>query len=232
VHIREDIQQDIFYTFKNRELLERALTHKSYSNENIVFAHNERMEFLGDAVLNLIVSEYLMKTCPDSTEGDLTRLRSVIVSESTLAEVGRRIGLGKYLLLGKGEELTGGRTKRSLLANSIEALIAAIYLDSGADAAELFIIHFFGEILKKTCDCRITRDYKTELQELCQERHKHLPEYQIVSETGPDHQKQFEVELSIRNIIYGRGEGGSKKEAEQCAANAALKKLSENETSR
>jgi len=232
VHIREDIQQDIFYTFKNRELLERALTHKSYSNENIVFAHNERMEFLGDAVLNLIVSEYLMKTCPDSTEGDLTRLRSVIVSEPTLAEVGRRIGLGKYLLLGKGEELTGGRAKRSLLANSIEALIAGIYLDSGADAAESFILRFFGETLKKTFDCRITHDYKTELQELCQERHKHLPEYRIVSETGPDHQKQFEVEMSIRNIVYGRGEGRSKKEAEQRAANAALKKLSENETSR
>ena len=229
MNFQEDIQQKISYTFKNLELLVRALTHKSYTNENRVFSHNERMEFLGDAVLNLVVSEYLMKSCPDLTEGDLSRLRSAIVSEPSLTKVGRSIGLGKYLLLGKGEERTGGRTKESLLANSVEALIGAIYLDSGADDAASFIIHFFGETLKKNCDGRITHDYKTELQELCQERYRHLPEYRMISETGPDHQKQFEVEMSIRNIVYGHGKGRSKKEAEQRAAKSALLKLFENE---
>jgi ribonuclease-3 len=223
-----DIQQRIAYQFSNIALLERALTHKSYANENRVPYHNERMEFLGDAVLNLAVSEYLMRTCPDSTEGDLSRLRAAVVSEPALAAIAREIGLGSYILLGRGEEQTGGRDKDSLLANCLEALIASIYLDTGKEAAEAFVIRFFEDIIKKTCTSRGILDNKTELQELCQERLKQLPEYKVVSETGPDHQKQFEVEVWIKGRLSGRGIGRSKKEAEQRAAKEALEKLTEN----
>jgi ribonuclease-3 len=221
-----DIQQRIAYTFRDPELLTRALTHKSYSNENRVPSHNERMEFLGDAVLNLIVSEFLMKTCPDSTEGDLSRLRAAVVSEPALARIARDIGLGSYLLLGKGEEQSGGRNKASLLADCLEALIASIYLDTGKDAAQAFVMRFFEEVIRRSCTSGGTLDYKTELQELCQERLKRLPEYRVSSETGPDHQKQFEVTVSINGQVGGRGTGKSKKEAEQCAAKEALEKLS------
>lgn len=227
MHQPDDIQQRISYIFKSAELLERALTHKSYANENRVSTHNERMEFLGDAVLNLVVSEYLMKTCPDATEGDLSRLRAVVVSEPALASVARRIDLGNYLRLGKGEDLTGGREKDSLLGNSLEALIAAVYLDAGANEAKKFVIRLCYDLIKKTCALRNTLDYKTELQELCQERLKQLPDYRIISESGPDHRKQFEVELSIKGVVYGRASGKNKKEAEQRAAKAALERFFE-----
>lgn len=220
-----EIQQRIAYTYRKTGLLERALTHKSYANENRLSNHNERMEFLGDAVLGLVVSEFLMKTCPDSTEGDLSRLRAAVVSEPALAAVARGLGLGEYLLLGRGEEQTGGRDKDSLLADCLEALIASVYLDAGKDAAEAFIMRFFEDIIKKTCASGGTFDYKTELQELCQDRLKQLPEYKVVSETGPDHQKQFEVELLVKGQVHGRGAGRSKKEAEQRAAKEALEKL-------
>jgi ribonuclease-3 len=222
-----DIQQRIAYQFSNTELLERALTHKSYANENRVPYHNERMEFLGDAVLNLVVSEYLMKTCPDSTEGDLSRLRAAVVSEPALAAIARDIGLGKYIMLGKGEEQTGGRDKGSLLANCLEALIASIYLDTGKVSAEAFIIRFFDNMIQKTCTSRCTLDHKTKLQELCQERLRQLPEYKVVSESGPDHQKQFEVEVWIKGQVSGRGIGRNKKEAEQRAAKEAIVRLTE-----
>jgi ribonuclease III len=221
------MQHRISHWFKDQELLERALTHKSFANENRGPAHNERLEFLGDAVLGLVISEYLMKNCPDSNEGDLSRLRAAVVSEPALASIAREIGLGSYLLLGRGEEQTGGRDKDSLLANCLEALIASIYLDAGNAAVEAFVIRFFDETIKKTCTYRGTLDYKTELQELCQERLKQLPEYRIVSETGPDHQKQFTVELSAKGEVYGHGTGKSKKEAEQRAAKEALEKLRE-----
>jgi len=222
-----DIQQRIGYTFKDAELLERALTHKSYANENRVPYHNERMEFLGDAVLSLVISEHLMKACPDSTEGDLSRLRAAVVSEPALAAVSRDIGLGDYLLLGKGEDQTGGRNKDSLLADCLEALIAAVYLDAGKDAAESLVIRLFEDVIKRTSTSGGSLDYKTEFQELCQEQLKQLPEYRIVSETGPDHQKQFEMEVWIKGQLSGRGTGKSKKEAEQRAAKEALAKLSE-----
>ncbi len=221
-----DIQERINHRFSNPDLLERALTHKSYANENRVPAHNERLEFLGDSVLGLVVSEYLMNTCPDSTEGDLSRLRAAVVSEPALAAVARQIGLGSFLLLGRGEEQTGGRDKDSLLANCLEALLGSLYLDAGITAVEAFVLRFFDEIIRKTCTTRGTQDYKTELQELCQERVRQLPEYRVVSETGPDHQKKFEVELSLKGTVYGRGAGKSKKEAEQKAAKEALEKLS------
>jgi ribonuclease III len=232
VLLREDFQRRICYTFKNAELLDQALTHKSYANETRTAAHNERFEFLGDAVLNLVISEYLMTACPDSTEGDLSRLRASIVNEPSIAEVARTIGIGAYLLLGKGESLTGGREKNSLLANSVEALIAAIYLDAGVGKAESFILRFFNNRLDMACALRTTHDYKTELQELCQGLMKHLPEYRIVSETGPDHQKVFEVETRIKDVVYGRGSGKSKKEAEQHAAKEALKTITNKNSSK
>ncbi len=220
-----DIQQRIAYMFKSPELLERSLTHKSYANENRLSYHNERMEFLGDAVLNLMVSEYLMRTCPDSTEGDLSRLRAAVVSEPTLAAIAREIGLGDYILLGRGEEQTGGRNKDSLLADCLEALIASVYLDGGQEPASDFILRFFEDTIKKSCTSGGIIDYKTELQELCQERIKQLPDYRVVSESGPDHQKQFEVDLFVKGEVYGRGIGKSKKEAEQRAAKEALELL-------
>jgi ribonuclease-3 len=225
-----DIQQRIGHTFNNAELLERALTHKSYANENRVSYHNERMEFLGDAVLSLVISEYLMTVCPDSTEGELSRLRAAVVSEPALAAVSREIGLGDYLLLGKGEDQTGGRNKDSLLADSLEALIAAVYQDAGIDSAESLVIRLFEEAIKKTSASGGSLDYKTELQERCQEQLKQLPEYRIVSETGPDHQKQFAMEVWIKGQLSGSGTGKSKKEAEQRAAKEALEKLSEKTT--
>jgi ribonuclease-3 len=221
------LQERIGYLFRDPRLLQHALTHKSYANENKLPYHNERMEFLGDAVLNLVVSEHLMTTCPASTEGDLSRLRAAVVSEPSLAAVAREVGLGEYLLLGRGEEQTGGRNKDSLLADCLEALIAAVYLDGGKDGAAALILRFFEDLIKRTCAARGTLDYKTELQELCQERLKLLPEYKVVSESGPDHQKQFEVELTIKGLLYGRGSGRSKKEAEQRAAKEALEKLSD-----
>jgi ribonuclease-3 len=222
-----DIQQRIGFTFRDAGLLVHALTHKSYANENRVPYHNERMEFLGDAVLGLVISEYLMKACPDSTEGDLSRLRAAVVSEPTLAAVSRQIGLGDHLLLGKGEDQTGGRNKDSLLADCLEALIAAVYIDAGKDAAESLVIRLFEEVIKKTSASGNSLDYKTALQELCQDQLKQLPEYRVVSETGPDHQKQFAMEVWIKGQLSGRGTGKSKKEAEQRAAKEALEKLSE-----
>ena len=221
-----ELQQRIGYTFKQAELLERALTHRSYANENRLSGHNERMEFLGDSVLNLVVSEKLMSALPGSSEGDLSRIRAAVVSEPSLAAVAREIGLGSYLLLGKGEVQTGGRDKDSLLADSLEALVASLYLDGGIGPAGEFITRFFEETIRKAQATGGTADYKTEVQELCQERLKTLPEYRVVSESGPDHQKQFEIELSVRGEVYGRGTGKSKKEAEQRAAREALEKLS------
>jgi len=226
MHPLTDIQERIAHRFTNPDLLELALTHKSYANENRVPAHNERLEFLGDAVLGFVISKHLMNTCPESTEGDLSRLRAAIVSEPALAAIAREIGLGSFLFLGRGEDQTGGRDKDSLLANCLEALIASIYLDAGIDAVEAFVLRFFGEIIGRSCTARGTQDYKTELQELCQERIKQLPEYRVVSETGPDHQKQFKVELSLKGEVYGRGIGKSKKEAEQKAAKEALERFS------
>lgn len=223
-----DIEQRIAHTFANIQLLEHALTHKSYANENRLPFHNERMEFLGDSILNLVVSDHLMKTCPEASEGDLSKHRAVIVSEPSLASIARTIGLGSYLMLGKGEEQTGGRDKDSLLADCLEALIASVYLDAGIKKAEAFVLHFFNDIIGKICSSNSTPDFKTKLQERCQERIRQLPEYRVVSETGPDHQKEFAVEILVQGTVYGRGAGRSKKEAEQRAAEEALKKLSEN----
>jgi ribonuclease-3 len=222
-----ELQQRISYTYRDPRLLERALTHKSFANENRLAEHNERMEFLGDAVLNLVVSELLMQAWPASPEGELSRYRAAVVSEASLAAAARDIGLGEFLRLGRGEEQSGGREKGSLLADSLEALIASLYLDGGIAEARAFISRVFQDAVRKARDAGACRDFKTELQELSQERLRTLPEYRVVTESGPDHQKLFTIELTVRGKVLGRGTGRSKKDAEQKAAKEALEKLSD-----
>ena len=221
-----ELQHRIAYTFRDPGLLERAVTHRSYANEHRLSEHNERMEFLGDSVLGLVVSELLMNALPGASEGELSRLRASVVSEPSLAAIARRIGLGEFLCLGKGEEQTGGRDKDSLLADSLEALVAAIYLDGSVVPVQAFISSFFGDAMDRARAGGGTADHKTALQELCQERLKTLPDYRVVSEAGPDHLKEFTVELTVRGEVLGRGIGRNKKEAEQRAAKEALEKLS------
>lgn len=227
-----ELERRIGHRFSKPRLLEEAITHKSFANENRLTYHNERLEFLGDAILNFAVSECLMNICPHSTEGELSRLRAAIVSEPTLASAARSIGLGDFIRLGRGEEQSGGRDKDSLLANCIEAIVASIYLDSGHRSAAGFVERLLSDYIKKTCASGGIQDYKTRLQEICQERLKILPEYRVVSETGPDHHKHFEVEIIINGKTLGRGSGRSKKSAEQEAAKEALEGLKDRADSR
>jgi ribonuclease-3 len=223
----EEAQKQIGYVFRQSALLDEALTHKSYVNEKKEKGrkHNERLEFLGDAVLTFIISEYLLAACPDSTEGDLSKLKSGLVSEAALAKAARRLGLGKLLRLGRGEELTQGREKPSLLANAFEALVAAVYFDRGLPSAREFVLDALAPDLQEARIAGASAgavDYKTRLQEWCQKRYETLPQYATVRESGPDHQKTFEVQLMIRGDVRGLGIGKSKKEAEQMAAKQAL----------
>jgi len=217
------LQEKIGYTFKNPELLNKALTHKSFVNENSQsLKDNERFEFLGDSVLDLIVSSYMIKAYPDFAEGILSKIRAAVVNESCLAELARDIDLGQYLLLGKGEESSGGRQKSSLLANAYEAVAGALYQDSHLEAAlDIFLPILEKEISKYASTARF-RDYKSELQEYTQTQSNCIPNYKIVNEKGPDHAKVFEVVVMIQEDIRGRGSGKSKKEAEQGAAKGAL----------
>lgn len=230
MHSFSELQQRMSYTYRDPGLLERALTHRSFANENRLTDHNERMEFLGDAVLTLAVSEQLMAAWPQAPEGELSRWRAAIVSERSLSCLAREIGLGTYLRLGKGEEQTGGRDKDSLLADAFEALVASLYLDGGMGAASLFLERLFRSAVVAAGGAGMISDYKTALQELCQERLKVLPEYRVVSQSGPDHRKEFTVELTIKGETAGRGSGRSKKEAEQRAAKEAIEMFGDQET--
>lgn len=225
------LQKRLSYSFKAPERLRQAVTHKSYLNESKdkTVADNERFEFLGDAVLDLIISEALIDRFPRAPEGDLSKMKARVVSEGTLARIAKEIGLGRYLYLGKGEERTLGREKSSLLADATEAVIAAIYLDGGLPAAREVVMREFEPFLQDLIRPEVTVDYKTELQELCQKEFESLPAYQVIRESGPDHQKRFEVELRIRNASYAVAEGKSKKEAEQRAAQIALDRLRKGE---
>jgi len=208
------------YEFKNEEYLIKALTHSSYANENKTGESNERQEFLGDAVLSIVVSDYLFGRY-HMTEGDLTRARSTLVCERSLCDFAREIGLGGALLLGKGEEQTGGRSRPSILADAFEALIAAIYLDGGLEAAKAFILPFVGRALGDRMQGGVN-DYKTLLQEIVQKNPGEQLSYCLVDESGPDHEKCFVAEVRLNSNIIGRGEGRSKKAAEQNAARQAL----------
>lgn len=221
------IEKAIGYSFKKTSLLKRALTHKSYANEQKLPAEeqNERLEFLGDAVLELVVSELLMERYPQYSEGDLSKLRAAIVNEKQLASFAREFTLGESLYLGRGEEQTSGREKPSLLADAYEAVLGAIYLDRGYAKASLVIRKHYGRLLDRSAAEEIYKDYKTDLQEKSQSLYKSIPRYRLAGESGPDHDKTFEIELTIRGEVMGRGQGRNKKEAEQQAAKEALGKI-------
>ena len=224
-------EQTIGHVFRDPTLLDQALTHKSYVNEakHKHLKHNERLEFLGDAVLTLVMSEHLAALFPESTEGDLSKLKARLVSEVSLATASRRLDLGALLQLGRGEELTQGREKPSILANTLEAVVAAIYLDAGLEVARKFVLRIFAsefQDVQEVGGSAALHDYKTRLQEWCQKEYDTLPHYAIVRETGPDHQKTFEVQLTVRGDVLGVGMGRTKKEAEQMAAKQALAETS------
>ena len=221
----KDLEAAIGYRFQNISLLQNALTHSSYANErwHNSLLSNERLEFLGDSILGMLVAEYLFRNFPDRPEGELTRMRADMVCEKTLAAAANRIGLGDHLLLGHGEEQGGGRSRDSILADAVESVIAASFLDGGIEAALNFVRQF---ILVEVPVTRLhNTDYKTALQELVQQKKNQNLSYALVGQSGPDHDKQFEVEVSLNGSVVGRGTGRSKKRAEQDAARAAIEKL-------
>ena len=226
------LQDDLGYHFKNVDLLREALQHSSYVNEqrDLGLQDNERLEFLGDAVLDLVITHILMKHFPKSREGDLSRMRATIVNESQLSSVAQRLNLGRYLLLGRGEAQSNGQEKSSILADALEAVIAAVYLDGGLQAGFEVIERQFSEIISQVGERLAAEDFKSRLQELVQVRFKTIPHYAVVAESGPDHDKTFEVRLSIGTFLTTHGTGKSKKAAEQAAAGVALDKLHEEGT--
>ena len=220
----EALEEKLGYRFANRALLENALTHSSYANENRAkgVQSNERLEFLGDSVLGMVVADYLYRTHPDLPEGDLTRTRAALVCEESLAEVAQVLELGAYLKLGKGEEAGGGRTRPSITADAVEAVLAAVYLDGGIGSARKLIQRF---ILDKEEEKSASRDYKTALQELVQRESGQVLGYQLAGPEGPGHAAGFSGEVDLNGQPIGQGKGRSKKEAEQMAAKAGMEKL-------
>lgn len=224
---QSEFESRIGYTFTQRELLRRALTHKSYSHEakELDVRHNETFEFLGDSVLGFVVGDLLFRHFPQMDEGALSKMKAFLVSAPSLAAKAREYGMGEVILLGVGEEKTGGRKKDSLLANLFEAMIAAIYLDGGIDAARQLLERAFSDdIARIDQQDLLFRDYKTALQELAQGKGLPLPDYNVVAEVGPDHDKTFVVEVKLGSLST-RGEGSSKKEAQQQAARHALREF-------
>ena len=218
-----DLQNKIGYQFKNPALLNEALTHSSYANEHKSqhIKYNERLEFLGDSVLSIVVSDYIYKNCPELPEGELTKLRASLVCEKSLYEFAKKIDLGKCLILSKGERNNGGADRPSILSDAFEALIAAIYIDGGITPASKHILNFVIPAIKNSKKKKIN-DYKTTLQEIIQKNPGEKLEYVLVKESGPDHNKHFVVEVHLNSNVIGKGGGRSKKEAEQQAAREAL----------
>lgn len=215
----EALERVLGHTFQDKALLETALTHTSFANEaRHGTKHNERLEFLGDSVLSIVVAEYLF-THSSLPEGDLTRMRASLVCEAALFTFAQKIGLGRWLRLGRGEEMGGGRTRPSVVSDAFEAVIAALYLDGGIDAARAFILPFVTSALTKQS---AEEDYKTKLQEVVQQNPSERLRYVVASQTGPDHDKHFVVEVHLNSNCIGSGEGHSKKQAEQAAAKEAL----------
>lgn len=222
------IENNLNYKFKDIELLQTAMTHSSYGNENNLSPteNNERLEFLGDSILNLIVSEYLYRKYSDYPEGELTKIRAKVVCESSLSYGAKSIGIGKSILLGKGEEITGGRERESILADATEALIGALYLDSDLKNTRKILLDKFEEdIVKAVAKGNLFTDYKTELQERLQKNPNVKVEYIVSKEEGPDHNKMFYMDLYVEGEKISTGMGKNKKEAEQMAAKKALKDL-------
>ena len=218
-----EFKRKLRYEFKNTDLLDESLRHSSFVNEqtDADISDNERLEFLGDAVLNLVVGHILMQHYPDLAEGDLSRMRANLVNESQLATIARKIDLGSYIQLGKGEIQTKGREKKSILADTLEAVIAAVYLDGGIDAAFNIINNHFASLLNSMATPTANHDYKSQIQELVQVTHKLIPTYRVVNESGPDHDKTFRVQLKVGEL-QTEGIGKSKKMAEQDAARKGL----------
>ncbi|TCS89627.1 RNAse III [Keratinibaculum paraultunense] len=226
----DKLQKRINYYFKDLGLLNIALTHSSYSNEKNIKnnVNNERLEFLGDAVIGLVVSEYLYDRFKELPEGEMTKKRASIVCESSLAFAARKINLGKYILLGKGEEATGGRNRDSILADTFEALAGAIFLDGGLECVCRYLIDMFEEeVIYAISKGNLFIDYKTELQEVLQRKGKSKIEYVVDKEVGPDHKKKFYMNVIVENKIIGSGMGRNKKEAEHMAAKQALIRMGE-----
>ncbi len=213
------LEKNIGYEFKNKELLRLALSHSSYANERAGQENNERLEFLGDSVLGFITAEYLFSTLKERPEGELTKLRANAVCEKSLAVFANEINLGDYILLGKGELMTGGKDRPSILSDAFESVIPAIYLDGGIEQAKKFVLRF---VSTSTTDTRTATDYNTLLQEVIQKNPDEHLAYRLVAESGPDHNKEFTVEVYLNSNCIGSGVGPSKKKAEQAAAKEAL----------
>jgi ribonuclease-3 len=219
-----EIERKLGTSFLNKSLLNQALVHSSYGNENNI-PDNERLEFLGDAVLKLIISEYIYHKFPDRAEGDLTKIRAAVISDETLSRIGRGLDLGIYLLMSGNERRTGGVRKKSNLANTFEALLGAVFIDAGLGKARNLIIDSLRAEIEKTSRKGYIIDFKSALQEFTQKRKWHLPHYRVIKETGPRHRRVFWMEVKIKGKRYGMGRGRSKKEAEQRAATQALRAL-------
>ena len=218
----EKLQENLGYKFNNKALLQNALTHSSFANEaHTSYGSNERLEFLGDAVLSVIVADYIYNNFAKLPEGELTKLRASLVCEKSLCAFSRQLGLGEYLRLGKGEAANGGAERPSILADAFEAILAAVYLDSGMEEAQKIVMRFVLEELKHTDD-EVFKDYKTCLQEVIQRNPEERLSYVLIAESGPDHDKRFTVEVHLNSNVLGTGVGKSKKLAEQAAAKEAL----------
>lgn len=219
----DEFQKVIGYTFNNPDLLFEALSHSSFANESRHrYRSNERLEFLGDSVLSIVVSDYIFEHCRDIPEGELTKTRATLVCEKALYQFGEEIDLGSYIMLGKGEELAGGRERPSIIADAFEAVIAAIYLDGGMEPARKHILRFLPNDIQGAV-AKAYDDYKTILQEIIQKNPEEHVEYKLVGETGPDHNKQFTVRVMLNSNVIGEGTAHSKKSAEQMAAHEALR---------
>jgi ribonuclease III len=220
----EELEKKIGVSFLNKNLLNQSLTHSSYGNEYSQ-PDNERLEFLGDAVLKLVISEYLYNKFPQHAEGDLTKIRAAVISDETLAKVGKQSGLGDYILLSANEKKSGGQKRKSNVANAVEALLGAIYLDNGLGKARDLIVEFLREEVETVSRAGYIRDFKSALQEYTQKRKWDLPHYHVIRESGPRHRRVFWMEVKIKGKRFGVGRGPNKKEAEQKAAALALKQL-------
>ena len=219
-----EAEKKIGYTFKNRHLLKMALTHSSYANENHT-RDNERLEFLGDSVLSIIISDYIFKRMQNVDEGDLTKFRATLVCEQSLATIAEKINLNELIFLGRGEERTGGRRRPSIVSDAFEAVLAAIYLDSGIETAREWLLGLMTDRIEKVLAGEFYADYKTTLQEIVQKNGRGSVSYTTISETGKEHNKQFTVQVIINGEPKNTGTGHSKKEAEQAAAKAAVTEL-------
>lgn len=221
----EELQKKLTVDFEDKQLIITAITHSSYANQKKNIKYNERLEFLGDAVLQIVISEYLFLNYQDKSEGELSKKRSLIVCENSLYKIAKGWDLGSYILMSNGEETTGGRTRVSILSDCVEAVIAAIYLDKGISIAEKFILSNFSKIIDNAMKDKIVLDYKTKLQEVLQKKGEVDIQYNLIKFEGPPHRRKFYISVIYHGEVHGTGTGYSKKEAEQDAAQTSLRKM-------